>query len=339
MLTIHPIADLAAVRRRRVRRAAFAWLGTFLAANAFLLVIARSFSITLGAGIGLYAMLRATRSRRLVVWLRRFHQGTSGALRFNRPLVGACWGIAVPVTIQDSSYKTSYEHGFTRVLLFYPLIMLGALLAMLTAGIGTLSLGDLGLPLAGQRGVMLVLSLVFFGMYAYALRRTLVRRGYAKLAGHKGLSAATVELEAIKNGKRHTYGIRIFSCDDSIWQQVVQSYVERADAIIIDVTNPSENVLWELKTAEQSVGAESIVLACGYDADPPELPEHARSMLASAMGTERLARCSIFFYPAHVAQSGPTVAAIGKAVANELAARLTAAFAAHDQRGEPALAG
>jgi hypothetical protein len=66
----------------------------------------------------------------------------------------------------------------------------------------------------------------------------------------------------------------VYSSDDIIWQQVVQSYAENAHAIIIDLTNPSENVLWELKTADQIVGPDSIILACAHDGNQRELPDH-----------------------------------------------------------------
>jgi hypothetical protein len=224
-------------------------------------------------------------------------------------------------------------------MLFYPLIILGAFAAMAIAMLGTFWLVNLGFPVAPIGLFTLVLAVVLLGGYGYLLRGTLIRRGYARFIGKKGLHGARNELEAIKNGRRHTWGVRVYSCDDSIWQRVVQDYAEKADAIIIDVSDSSENVLWELKTAEGIVGPESIILACARDGELRKLPDRVRSILASAIGPERLAGYPIFFYPTDVPQFGPRAAKIAGAIASELTNRLALAFDARDHRGARAVTG
>jgi len=58
-------------------------------------------------------------------------------------------------------------------------------------------------------------------------------------------------------------GIFVIHCDDSFWREIVELCLTCASAAVIDVTEPSPNVIWELETAFSLMPPESIVLACG----------------------------------------------------------------------------
>ena len=82
-------------------------------------------SMALGPFLGFLIFLR--RADAMVLWLRRFHQTSLKTAGFQRLLAATCMGTAKPVTIQDTTFKTSFLTGFYRNFAYLPFLTFGML--------------------------------------------------------------------------------------------------------------------------------------------------------------------------------------------------------------------
>ena len=87
------------------------------------------------------------------------------------------------------------------------------------------------------------------------------------------------------------------ACGDSFWREIVELFLKAHSAAVIDVTEVSENVLWEIGTSLRVLGPESIVLAYGVAADgEKKFSDERRAQLAERFGGE-LDGVQTFLYP------------------------------------------
>jgi hypothetical protein len=134
--------------------------------------------------------------------------------------------------------------------------------------------------------VTLLVVLAFFRKLGYThLRQSNAKehtlRLFADIRAHKGSRGGGV----------------ILQCDDSFWRDVVLLAIEHADAVIVDVTEPSGNVTWELQTALSRKSPENILLAYEKDEKPFDLPSTISEKLQTAIGSIPLNRLGVFIYP------------------------------------------
>ena len=243
--------ELAGDRRHRAFRLALP-VGLFIA--ALLVFLGSRSGIMWGMAIGYVVYVKAVRSDRVLVWLRRFHRAEPGVLRFSTVLQRACSGLCVPMTLQDSSFKTSYAVSGSGLLLFYPVlgnlfIVPPVLVFVVTAGV----LGAIGGAFAGATALILEIVVV---------RLLLMRRGYRTLDARKATATLDRLMSAIRRRKGQGIGVLILKCEDQSWQQVVSDALQKADVALLDVSEPSPNVLWELRQACQTLSTTSVILAC-----------------------------------------------------------------------------
>jgi hypothetical protein len=201
------------------------------------------------------------------------------------------------MTVQDSRFRTSYLLGGTRLLLLLPIVG-----------------GPLGLTLIIFPPLALVLALSLEGTAAYAtftvaavtwafvvgfaVRRFLARRGLLTLKGPGGLKRAERELERTRRRRRSFAGIQVIKCSDANWRPIVEACLDAADAVVLDVTELTDNLVWELHSARRRLPPESILLVCANSGSVTEsLPESTQVALADAIGMDELARHFIVYYP------------------------------------------
>lgn len=78
----------------------------------------------------------------------------------------------------------------------------------------------------------------------------------------------------------------------------VEMAMHYADVIVIDVSEPSDNVIWELQTAAAARPPESILLTGAVkDTTLPELQQALKARLQPVVSNVPLDRCPTFFYP------------------------------------------
>lgn len=221
----------------------------------------------------------ARRTGYILVWLRRFHRREHRA--FQRILEEACAFTCIPITVQDSSFRSSSGMANVRLgdFMWYGIVLLIILaflpMSLITVGVFSLSLAILLIPI------------LISG-----------RLGYIKLSQANAQIRARRLFEDIRNQKGNRAGVVILKCEDGFWRDVVSSAIQHADAIVVDVTEPSDNVFWELRTGLESRGPEKFVLACATDkSERSELSPATRSDLQAAIGEVPLEKFATYFYP------------------------------------------
>jgi len=233
---------------------------------------------------GLQARVSTYRTGYLILWLRRFHRRRQKP--FLRALNNACEFVGMPLTIQDSSFRFSVGFAIGRLLpwigFFVVIRFFGGLLG-----------GPLVADLASVVGGM-VIAVGIGTSYWWA---------FFSLRGEGSSQRLLRLIEKIRAGRARSGGAMILRAQDEFWRPIVEQALQHADAIIIDVTEPSENVIWELQAASKLRPAGSILLACAIDENTPDnpsprLPEAIRSELERALGEAQFGRLSIFLYPA-----------------------------------------
>lgn len=242
-----------------------------------------------------------------------------------------CSGLCVPITVQDSVFKSSYYSSLSRALLIVPLVFgLGALLFLLCVVTVTYALTALGIIDEGLAiGVGLLISLVPLVFFGVLVRKQLFRRGFVTLASANAVEQVNATLEKISQRKLGFQGVMIFKCPVDVWQQVVESVITRASAVIIDVSDLNENVLWELKKSLEKHSPQSIILTYAIPGDATEdLPSDVRDELEKVVSSDILRELRVLFYPAEQPRPGPArgrlYTDLSKRLSTELAACMVA---------------
>ena len=298
-----PLADDIVKKKRKA--AAISILAVVL---TFILLFSLGiFSIPWSVVVGFVVYFRMTRADKYVVWLRRFHKNEPKRFRFNYLLNRACPGLCVPITVQDSVFQTSYYSSGARVLVIAPLVLgLGTLLYLLCVATVFSALAALGMDEGLAIGAGLLISLIPVILYVIAVRRQLFNRGFMTLASVDAVEQVDATLQRISQRKLGFQGVMILKCPDDVWQRVVDLVIKHASAVIIDVSDPNENVLWELKTSLEKHGPQCIILACAIrDDDTEDLPGDVHEELEKVVGTDILRELRVLFYPAEQPPPGP----------------------------------
>ncbi len=302
-------APLLAERRRRIRSALTASVITGLI--VFLVPLAVGvFTHVWAVAAAMYVYFRRARGDKIVLWLRRFHEKEPKRFRFNQILNGAGRGLFSAITIQDSVFKTSYYSSILGSVLMIPLVFgVGMLILMLVAvaTLGTLSFvaGLDSTPLA----IVTITVVVLVGvLYAYGVWRFLISRGFKTLPAEAAVQKCGELLARISNRRGPLAGVSILKCGDEVWQKVVKYCLERADALIIDVSDINENMMWELKNAYELLPAAAIILVCKEEDAAArargELPGTVRKVLGQLLGSEAFSNSPVLLYPPRLPRPG-----------------------------------
>jgi len=229
------------------------------------------------------------RGGHLVVWLRRFHKRERGGLRFRYFLSTACNGVGLPITIQDSSFRSSSLWAFAQFIPYYPVLIL--LVGVFVVGV-----------VWGERYSDRSLLDALFLVYGVSVLLTIVL--IWRRLGHKTLRASNARqwilnlVQNIRTGRGRYDDVVVVKCGDDFWRDTVSTALENADAVIVDVTEPSETIVWELQTALRRMRQECILLACAANTNTTnQLPTHVNLKLQSVIDEPTLNKMPRFFYP------------------------------------------
>jgi hypothetical protein len=295
------------------------WFGAFLLSPAvtLILVLVSTFS----------------KGDKLVVWLRRFHIRRQGGIQFARFLQAACSGFGFALTVQDSTFKKS--PGMTAVkmnLLAAPLMLalFVVMIVMYRSFTRAFGLPDPfsapGLPGAGFWLLLGVCITAFVILSISAYRRV----GYVLLKPANARKKTLRVIQQITTRKSWQFdtGIFVVHCDDSFWHEIVELCLTCASAAVIDVTEPSHNVIWELETAFRLMTPESIVLTCGVaEGAPKEVPVSVWERLLAHLPASALSRAQTFCYPLQRVQLEQDPWGSRRDLLTELETRLASAIA------------
>jgi hypothetical protein len=312
-------APVLAARAKRARRAALEGLAAGVALSVALALVA----VALGGRIVLpfWASVAAFvvgfgrfRHVGLVVWLRKFRPERANRIRFHRALGSASLGLLCPVTIQDASFSVSYLSAFHRRLVLAPV-------GIVLFGAGTLALAFPAYALTHSTALVAVIVIIWYVAFWFGVYRFVRRAGFTALRGGDGRAKADARLRALRAGRALPWvGVEVLRCEDELWKDVVDDALHQARVAIIDVTEPSEHIYWELRQALEHLGEAHVIPVAEAGADLTHVTEAAPDIDATWLDR------NLVTYPAKQAFPGPARAAqirkLHKQLRLELAARL-----------------
>jgi len=260
-----------------------AWLGTrpsqeSVVENALVAVMSLYLLVPI---VGLYVARLQPGSGGLAVWSRRFARSRRKKLAFDRVLLRACAGIATPVTIQDRSVRTSFIVGVTRAWFVFPAVLIAwifvpslVLIGQIEKAISISGYRDppWWYPLVPSSENAFMISLVIWSPILGFLLWSLVKRmGFRSSVGKRAQRSAAARFDALqKRGRVAGVGIEVVRCDDQNWQGVFEEALQRATLVVVDLSEPSKAIRWELTRAFDRVAPERILFACHRARDEGE---------------------------------------------------------------------
>jgi hypothetical protein len=272
------------------------------------------------AGIGVFALLlfvvsrwtydsvhaAMTPQRVQAMWLRRFQTEKGAAFRPSRVIDRLSRHGVSALTLQDRDVQLSFEQRRNRLapifwLLFIPIAAATAYL--MWNGWQTASHDIINRPLPNDLragigqiigsfiALIAIAALLLVGFFAALLATIVAVMLIAALAGPIGRVFAGKRddyahlprlLARIREGKRPK-GAQVLRISDAHWQEAVTSSLGAADVAIIDLSNVSENVAWEIGEAAKACSASGLVFIAR---EGTALPDAARAALRAALGRE-----------------------------------------------------
>lgn len=245
----------------------------------------------LGAAFFLYRVVasRFENRPRLVLLLRRFSSYAKDEMVLARVLGRAARGLAVPVTVQDESFKGDLPMGLQAAERY----LLLPVTVLLPTGI------LFWLP-GSSSALDLIVTWLVVAVFTYLGGRAALRwfGTYRASAGdwRRGVDRIVAK---IRRNSGSFSGTAVIKLPTSVWRDAVRTMLDEADAVVIDLTAMSSNLEWEIAEAFQRRPPESILLtwaATKYDADG-EMPPAYLDSLEEILGPERLGRCRRSHYP------------------------------------------
>lgn len=262
-----------------------------------------------------------TPQRVQAMWLRRFQAESGDTFRTSRVIDRLSrFGVSA-LTLQDRDVQLSFEQRRNRLapmfwLLFIPIA--AAIVYFLYQGFLDAQEQILNQPNAqnleqaiGQIfgamfSIIAVAIVLIAGVFFGVMGTLVVVMILAALAGPIGAMLSRNRddfgtlprlLERLQRGKGRR-GASIVRISDANWREAVTSSLGAVDVAIIDLTNVSENVAWEIGEAVKGVGTSGLVFIC---CEGNQLSNEARTAVRGALGREP---SNVVYYPAK--RSGDT---------------------------------
>lgn len=257
-----------------------------------------------------YSAARSTMTPQRVqaMWLRRFQAEKGNSFRPSRVIDRLSRHGVSAITLQDRDVKLSFEQRRNRLAptFWFFFAPIGGLLGYAgvtqyqqvqeqianqqieySDNIGEAIGQAIGQGLANGIAVALVIILFILALMATTLLIFLLAAVSGPLGamfGGKRDDFAKLPhlLERLKRGKGRR-GASIVRISDAHWREAVTSTLQAVDVAIIDLTNVSEHVAWEIGEAVKGVTPSGLVFICAEDAD---LSAAARGAVKQALGRE-----------------------------------------------------
>ncbi|MEZ6022377.1 MAG: hypothetical protein R3C16_02950 [Hyphomonadaceae bacterium] len=288
-----------------------------------------------------YAAVRAalTPQRVQAMWLRRFQSERGGAFRTSRVIDQLSRHGVSALTLQDRDVQLSFEQRRNRLapmfwILFIPIaamITFGIYLAWESASTELTNLQPaeslqqgIGQVLGAFFALIVVAMLLIVGLFFGVLGAMAIIMLLAALAGPLGAFASRKRddfkslpklLRRIQRGKGRR-GAVIVRISDENWRAAVCASLSAVDVAIIDLSDVSDHVAWEIGEAVKACGANALVFIAR---DGVTLSDAAKAAVRGALGREHI----------HVVHYPDRRGADSKGFAHDLRAKI---YAAADQK-------
>ncbi len=238
--------------------------------------------MSIGFTINYLVTTRMARASRVILVLRRFREHDHRRTVLPRVVGSATAGIAVPITIVDSSFPGE-SSPWVQILGIW-------LIAPATLLVG--SIWIFFMPLHGFSGVMIwfvIMGLVFWLLFEIK-ERLAVALGVTRTTEENFQRVLSSVLTSIRRRKGKYAGTMALKFPDSVWKSAIRKSLVEADAVLVDVTEISASLEWELLTVKELVPAERVVLAWSIEnvkqaADQDVMAQHLSQVLGDETKT------------------------------------------------------
>lgn len=255
-----------------------------------------------------------TPQRVQAMWLRRFQAEGGDTFRTSRVIDRLSRHGVSALTLQDRDVQLSFEQRRNRLapmfwLLFIPIALATAYLMwngwqnaqadiMDLPRAATLQEG-VGQVIGAFVGLIAVAALFLLGFIAAILLTVLTVMLIAALSGPIGAMMSKNRddfrglpnlLKRLQRGKRR--GASVVRISDTHWREAVTSSLAAVDVAIIDLSDVSDHVAWEISEAAKACSTSGLVFICRDDA---ALSDAAKNAVRSALGRELI---GVVHYPA-----------------------------------------
>jgi hypothetical protein len=244
------------------------------------------------------------RKDRFVLWLRHFQERDQHQLRLNIPLFW-CSDLFIPITLRDSSFGASIGSAYFRLasrgLFLFPIVVMPMFFLISLVLILVISrldfLSDKIIPLLVI--IAFLLSIVPVVTYLYIKRKSFGLPGWYQLS----ILSPTLQVDFIINKTlQRGYPFAdsvIIQCPDEVWREVVKFVVEKSSIVLIDVSELTDNLIWEIETSLGMKNLETIIITCGIKIGAiQQLPYLINEKLEIIIGRNNSSRLRVFYYPA-----------------------------------------
>jgi hypothetical protein len=235
-----------------------------------------------------------TSARFLVVWLRRFSLEPRNDFPLGQILSRATRRLARVVTVDDPSFSTSYESSWTSILNGSKVMGMWGLLVLIGFGLFILTeywVGGFATVIVG-----LIVSYTVLGLGTSL--------GELFEVPSVTFSGSTASQEALKivdkvkrTGTRFKDNLLAVICDDNVWRETVEVFLCVADAVIVELSDMSDNLFWEITTTLSKVSPDRIIFVCEVEKGCQE--ERLAQVLErfqSLEEHEKIKRCQKFYF-------------------------------------------
>jgi hypothetical protein len=262
-----------------------------------------------------YDSVRAalTPQRVQAMWLRRFQAESGDAFRTSRVIDQLSRHGVSALTLQDRDVQLSFEQRRNRLapifwLLFIPIgLLIGFAIwngwqearadIMNLPPAQDLQTG-IGNVIGAFFGLIVVALLLVVGFFLGIMATVLIVMLLAALSGPIGAMMSKNRddfrtlpklLRRLERGKRR--GASVVRVSDANWREAVTSSLAAVDVAIIDLTNVSDHVAWEIGEAAKACTQSGLVFICrdGVDISPA-----AKAAIRQALGREGV---NVVHYP------------------------------------------
>lgn len=231
-----------------------------------------------------YAMCQ---NGRLVLWFRRFNTDKPNIFGFHRIFNKAKCGLYSPVTIQDPLFKMSLKRRFIYYITSN-VFFLGAIFVFIIIDkkFGMSMYLFMGSIIAIYAGYILAYAKVLIG-------------GYVEFKEAPSRKMLDDLVSDIRYGFTFRSGLFVYKTEDEYWKMVIRYFISNASAVIIDVSNLTESIRWELRAALKVLPPENIILLFRslIDEQVTDFSKSAGSWPEELNDLEGIERCPQFTYP------------------------------------------
>ena len=216
--------------RKKKRKALFRPICVSLFFNLIPFFIFGRFSLSLALISGMMVYRQFLQSAYITIWFRRFNKHDIKLSKFNLYLINATRGLCSNITLQDSSYRSSFI--FTEFQLYF-IFLLAVLVPCAFSTLITFEVTQL-LDLAHYFKSVFIITMIFSLSFSIWLcYRYFQYHGFFKLKEKTILQDINNVLRKAKKRGAVT-GIYILRSGDEYWQQSVKYLLQFANAAVID---------------------------------------------------------------------------------------------------------